>query len=88
MRSRCAAVALVPTALLACQMCWADDVAGKLERVDHKTVTVRCMTNRIFVFEVDPENRLKAAPYLGKSVTVTFRTEAGQCRAVLFKAAQ
>jgi hypothetical protein len=60
-------------------------LAGKLERVDLKTVTLRSTDNQKLILKVDGSDRKKAAPYLGKSVTVRFRIEKGEHRAVLFQ---
>jgi len=63
----------------------AEEFAGKLERVDRDTITVRGGDDRRLVVRVDGSNRIQAAPFLGKSITVDLRTERGECRAVGFR---
>jgi hypothetical protein len=67
------------------QFCYGGELAGKLERVDLKTVTLRNSDNQKLILRVEGCDRKKAAPYLGKSVTVQFRIENGKQRAVLFR---
>jgi hypothetical protein len=71
--------------LSSAQLCYGGELAGKLERVDLKTVTLRSTDNQKLILKVDGSDRKKAAPYLGKSVTVRFRIEKGEHRAVLFQ---
>ena len=72
--------------VLSCaQLCYGGELAGKLERVDLKTVTLRSPDNQKLILKVDKCDRKKAAPYLGKSVTIQFRIENGEQRAVLFR---
>ncbi|MDQ7781781.1 MAG: hypothetical protein RDU20_02815 [Desulfomonilaceae bacterium] len=68
--------------------CCADQFAGKLQRVGIDTVTVVGSDNRTVVMQVESGQRRQAAPYIGKSVTVDFRNERGQCRAIGFRSPQ
>ncbi len=74
-------------ALLLCnpQPCAAEEFNGKLQRVDLTTVTLFSPDNQRLVVTVDLPERQKAAAHLGKSVTVLFRVENGEQRAVLFR---
>ena len=65
--------------------CTAADFAGKLQRVDLRTVTLRGSGNQQMVLRVDSQDREKAASFIGKSVTVRFRTEKGEKRVVRFQ---
>ena len=66
-------------------LCCAGELAGKLERVDRATVTLRGQDNSRLVLKADNTARQKAAPFLGKSVTVQFRNENGHKRVVVFR---
>ena len=68
------------------QPCTADQFDGKLERVDLKTVTLVGCNNQKLVVTVDQKEREKAAAHLGKTVTVHFKTDNGEHRAVFFRA--
>jgi len=68
--------------------CAAGECAGKLERVDITSVTLRTSDNQQLVLGVNPGDRERAAPYLGKSVTVQYRTEQGAMKLVLFRGCQ
>ena len=74
-------------ALLLCnpQPCAAEEFNGKLLRVDLTTVTLCSPDNQRLVVSVDRNGREKAAAHLGKSVTVLFRVENGEQKAVLFR---
>ncbi|MFH1112469.1 MAG: hypothetical protein V1792_00980 [Pseudomonadota bacterium] len=65
--------------------CGAEEFAGKLQRVGIDTVTVVGSDNRKVVVQVKSGQRRQAAPYLGKSVMVDFRTESGECKAIRFR---
>lgn len=68
---------------------WANgEVAGKLERVDVETVTLRDANDDKHVVRVDLENRREAAQYLGKTVTVDLLNEGGLCKAVRFRSSR
>jgi hypothetical protein len=77
------AIALVIVIML--QPCMAEEFAGRLERVDLETVTLRGSDNRVIVVRVDRNCRLLAAPYLGRWVTVDFRTDHGALLATGFR---
>jgi hypothetical protein len=87
MQGRCKGLVL---ALVLCAplSCAADELSGKLERVDLSTVTLRTTDNQQLVLGVNPGDRQRAAPYLGKSVMVQFRTEQGAKKLVLFRGCQ
>lgn len=61
--------------------CFADEYVGKLKRVDRKTITL-VGDNKKIVLEVDSNVRKLAAPYLGKSVSVSFQFQSGKNKAV------
>jgi len=67
--------------------CLAEQFAGTLVRVDLTTVTIIGSNNKRFVMHVDGGKRREAAPYLGKSVSVEFRNDNGECKAVGFRSA-
>lgn len=85
MRDRCLGILLVLALSGVCQPCHAEQFAGKLERVDLESVTLLGSDNQRRVIRVDRGCRQAAAPFLGKWVTVDFRTEGGQCQAVGFR---
>ncbi|MBI4962554.1 MAG: hypothetical protein HY913_04695 [Desulfomonile tiedjei] len=85
MWERCSALAAVLMILGAPCLCSADEFAGKLERVDRETVTVRGGNNQSLILRVDSDNRIQAAPFLGKSVAVDFLNEQGVFRALRFR---
>ncbi len=64
---------------------FAEELAGKLERVDYETVTLIGSDNQKTVVRVDKGNRHKAATFLGKTVTVDVRSDRGECRAIRFR---
>jgi len=68
--------------------CVADEFAGKLQRVGIDTVTVVGPDNRKVVMHVKNGQRRQAAPYLGKSVMVDYRTERGEWTAIRFRSPQ
>jgi hypothetical protein len=75
--------ALVTAATL--QPCMAGEFAGRLERVDLQTVTLRGSDNKLVVVRVDQNHRLQAAPYLGRWVTVDFQADHGTFQALGFR---
>ena len=85
MWERCSALAVAVILLGAPSLCLAEEFAGKLERVDRQTVTVRGGNNQSLILRVDGDNRVQAAPFLGKSVSVDFRNEQGECWALSFR---
>jgi hypothetical protein len=85
MWDRCWYMALVIAVLSLPSISWAEEFAGKLERVDSDTITVRGGDDQRLVVKVDGSNRIQAAPFLGKSITVFLSTERGECRVVGFK---
>ena len=85
MWDRCWFMALVMLVVALPSLSLAEEFAGKLERVDRDTITVRGGDDRRLVVRVDGSNRIQAAPFLGKSITVYLRSERGECRAVGFK---
>jgi len=85
MWERCSALAVALVILGASSVCLADEFAGKLQRVDRETVTVRGGNDQSLILRVDGDNRILAAPFLGKSVTVDFLNEQGVCRALRFR---
>ena len=60
--------------------CFAGEYVGKLQRVDWKTITLQG-NNEPIVLEVDSKMRKIAAPFLGKSVSVSFQSESGKTKA-------
>jgi len=66
----------------------ADEFDGKLERVDLQSVTVRGCDNSRKVLALEQKDRQKAAQFLGKSVTVVFKTENGEQKALFFRSKQ
>jgi hypothetical protein len=85
MRVRCLGIILILAASALCQPCRAEEFAGKLERVDLESVTLLGSDNQRVVIRVDRGSRRAAAPFLGKWVTVDFRTEGDHCKAVRFR---
>jgi hypothetical protein len=65
--------------------CGAQELAGKLVRVDRETVTLRGEDNTSLFLRVDHGERVQAAPFLGKSVTVDCRTDQGVLKALRFR---
>ncbi len=63
----------------------AEELAGKLERVGLETVTIASGNNKKLVLSVDRDNRVQAAPYIGKRVKVRVSKDQGKPMAVLFK---
>lgn len=63
----------------------AGEVAGRLERVDLATVTLRDERNNLHVVKVDGMHRQKAAPFLGRWVTVECRGDKGEYVALGFR---
>ncbi|MCX5862691.1 MAG: hypothetical protein WCG29_01780 [Desulfomonile sp.] len=88
MRGRWLTIGCVPIMLLVTDVSIAGEFAGKLERVDWETVTLRDLDNNKRVVRVDIHNRREAASYLGKTVTVEWQDEDGGCRAVQFRSAR
>jgi len=86
MRDLWLGILLVPVLALGVpRVCVAEEFAGRLVRVDKTTVTLKGQDNSTVVVRVDNGQRVDAAPYLGRSVTVNVRTECG-ARAVRFTA--
>jgi len=85
MWERCSVLAAALVILAAPSWCLAEEFAGKLQRVDRETVTVRGVNDQSFVFRVDSDHRMQAAPFLGKSVAVDFLNDQGVCRALRFR---
>ena len=75
----CSVLSLVP------QVCCAEQFAGLLVRVDLHSITLRGSDNEKYVMRVEKRQRREAAPYLGKWVTVDFRSEKGSCRVIRFR---
>ena len=67
--------------------CLADECRGKLQRVDRNSITLRVKSGPL-VLRVDPDLRKQAAPYLGKSVTVSFEPQNGEIRALVLQTCQ
>jgi hypothetical protein len=88
MRDRWLGILLGLFVLSTPQVCMAEEIAGKLQRVGMHTVTVLRSDNQTMVVQVRRGQRREAAPYLGKSVMVNFRTEQGKCRAIGFRPPQ
>lgn len=84
MRDRWLGILLGMVVLSTPQVCAAEEFAGKLQRVGMNTVTVVGSGNQKVVMHVKRGQRREAAPYLGKSVRVNYRTEQGSCTAVRF----
>ncbi len=85
MRSYCLGALLLASILVSPQLCLAGEFAGRLERVDLESVTIRDSNDKLFVVHVDRTHRYQAAPFLGKWVTVRFHDENGVCRALGFR---
>ena len=85
MRDRWLGILLGLIVFSTAQVCAAEEFAGKLQRVGMNTVTVVGSGNQTVVMQVKRGQRREAAPYLGKSVRVDFRTEQGACTAVRFR---
>ncbi len=68
------------------QLCLAGEFAGRLERVDLESVTIRDSSDKLMVVHVDSSHRHQAAPFLGRWVKVLFQDENGVCRALSFGA--
>lgn len=56
---------------------FADELAGKLERIDTRTITLRVAHDRKIVVNVEGHKRGTAAPFLGKSVIVRVLSKDG-----------
>jgi hypothetical protein len=54
-----------------------DEFAGKLERIDSRTITLRVSDDQRVVVNVDHHKRGTAAPFLGKSVVVRVQKKDG-----------
>jgi hypothetical protein len=86
---RCVSILMVLIACSAHEVCRGEEVAGKLERVDFESITVVGSDNRKISVRVEPGNRHKAAPFLGKTVTVdVVNLDKGECRAIRFRPAE
>lgn len=88
MRDRWSGLLLCFAVCAAPQLCYAEQIAGMLVRVDRHTVTVRQRNDRKVVMQVENGQRREAAPYLGKWVKVDFRNERGSCRVLRFRPPQ
>lgn len=88
MRNRCSGIILFVILLSWGSVCGAEQIAGKLERVDMDTVTIRCSNNKKMVMSIDRGHRRQAAPFLGKWVVVDSLREKGDFKAVGFKSAR
>jgi hypothetical protein len=88
MRDRCLGILWIFVVCCLCQPCSAEEFAGKLERVDLESVTLLGSDNQRLVIRVDRGSRQAAAPYLGKWVTVDFRTDGRECQAVRFRSSR
>ncbi len=86
MMGRCLAIVIAFTGLLGSPLlCAADEFAGRLERVDMESVTLRDSNDKLVVIRVNRDRRFQAAPFLGRWVTVDFRNEQGEFRAIGFR---
>ncbi len=86
---RCLAIMIAFTGLLGSPLlCTADEFAGRLERVDLESVTLRDSNDKPFVLRINWDRRFQAAPFLGKWVTVDFRNEQGEPQAIGFRSAR
>lgn len=64
-----------------------ETLEGKLVRVDSGSVTLAQLENHRIVkriLQVGQDQRHKAAPFIGKTVNVVFRSDAGRLQAILF----
>jgi hypothetical protein len=84
MRGRCLGLAC-GVLLSAAAAAHAEEVAGRLERVDLATVTLRDESNHLYVVKVDGTHRQKAAPFLGRWVTVDCQGGHGEYVALGFR---
>ncbi len=66
----------------------ADELSGKLVRVDLDYVTVVGKDDREVKLNVDRSNRSKAAPFIGMWVKIDTMTDNGKLKALDFKSAQ
>lgn len=85
MRNRCSGILLFVIILCSGHVCAAEQIAGKLERVDMDTVTIRCSDNKKMVMSIERRKRVQAAPFLGKWVLIDSRRDRGDVKAVGFK---
>jgi hypothetical protein len=85
MRGRWFAMLLFAGLLVWPQVCAAGEFAGRLERVDWESVTLRDSNDKLVVVRVNKDHRFQAAPYLGQWVTVDFRNDKGEYRAIGFR---
>lgn len=85
MRGRWLGMVLFAGLLVLPQVCTAGEFAGRLERVDLESVTLRDSNDKLVVVRVNKDHRFQAAPFLGKWVTVDCRSEQGEFRAIGFR---
>jgi hypothetical protein len=85
MRGRWLGMVLSAGLLVLPQICAAGEFAGRLERVDWESVTLRDSNDKLVVVRVNKDHRSQAAPFLGKWVTVDFRNDKGEYRAIGFR---
>jgi hypothetical protein len=85
MRDRWLGMMLFAGLLVLPQVCTAGEFAGRLERVDWESVTLRDANDQLVVVRVNKDHRFQAAPFLGKWVTVDFRNDQGECKATGFR---
>jgi len=88
MRNLCLGILVALVFFGAVQPCFAEEVSGKLERVDWDSVTIISSDNQRVVVLVDQDHRMQAAPFLGKWVCVDFQAGKGQPRAIRFRSSQ
>ena len=85
MKGRWLGMVLSAGLLVLPQICAAGEFAGRLERVDWQSVTLRDSNDKLVVVRVTKDHRSQAAPFLGKWVTVGFRKDKGEYRATGFR---
>ena len=85
MRNRCSCIVLFVVLLCSAHVCAAEQIAGKLERVDMDSVTIRCSNNKTMVMSIERQKRKQAAPFLGKWVVIDSRQEKGDVKAIGFR---
>lgn len=64
---------------------FAGELAGRLERVDLESVTLRAVDDKTVVVRVERDHRVQVAPFLGRWVTVDVKDDQGVFRALGFR---
>ncbi len=80
MLRRCCALLCAACLWCAAGVCSAEECRGKLDRVDRNSVTIRSSEDKATVIRADTDQRISAAPYIGKRVSVKFMVTQGARR--------